>query len=131
MRRPGNLIPSIRYICRRADEKLIRRPGCEAGQRKKVYRPEPKRELNTRLSKKVAVVTGASSGVGRSIALALAEEGADLALLGRSSSLLRTVANKCREAGSKAFSYKVDLLKYAEIREVTERVTKRFGSVDI
>jgi NAD(P)-dependent dehydrogenase (short-subunit alcohol dehydrogenase family) len=40
-------------------------------------------QLNRRLFEKVAVVTGASSGVGRSIALALARESAELALLGQ------------------------------------------------
>jgi NADP-dependent 3-hydroxy acid dehydrogenase YdfG len=89
--------------------------------------PEP----NRRLHKKVAVVTGASSGVGRSIALALAEEGADVALLGRKMSLLRAVAAKCSQSGSRAVCYKVDLLRAATILKTTTRITKAFGGVDI
>jgi NADP-dependent 3-hydroxy acid dehydrogenase YdfG len=90
-----------------------------------------KSEPNKRLHKKVAVVTGASSGVGRSIALALAAEGADVALLGRKMSLLRGVAGKCNQTGSRAVCYKVDLLRAATILEATARITKAFGGVDI
>jgi NADP-dependent 3-hydroxy acid dehydrogenase YdfG len=88
-------------------------------------------EPNKRLFKKVAVVTGASSGVGRSIALALAEEGADVALLGRKLSLLRAVAGKCSQSGSRAVCYKVDLLRETAIPKVTAQITKTFGGVDI
>jgi NADP-dependent 3-hydroxy acid dehydrogenase YdfG len=90
-----------------------------------------KSEPNKRLDKKVAVVTGASSGVGRSIALALAEEGADVVLLGRRMSLLRAVAEKCGRSGSRAVCYKVDLLRAATILETKARITKAFGGVDI
>jgi NADP-dependent 3-hydroxy acid dehydrogenase YdfG len=89
------------------------------------------REVGGRLRKKVAVVTGASSGVGRSIALALAEEGVDLALLGRNSSLLGAVANRCEQSGSKAVCYRVDLLNESEIYEVKDQITRSFDGVDI
>jgi NADP-dependent 3-hydroxy acid dehydrogenase YdfG len=83
------------------------------------------------LSKKVAVVTGASSGVGRSIAFALAEAGVDVALLGRRIRLLRAVAKKCGESGSRAVCYKVDLLNEREIHELKKQVMTTFGGVDI
>jgi NADP-dependent 3-hydroxy acid dehydrogenase YdfG len=86
---------------------------------------------NRRLHKKIAVVTGASSGVGRSIALALAEEGADVALLGRRVSLLRAVAGKCSQSGSRAVCYQLDLLRAAAIPKVTAQITDTFGGVDI
>jgi NADP-dependent 3-hydroxy acid dehydrogenase YdfG len=88
-------------------------------------------ELRRRLYKKVAVVTGASSGVGRSIALALAAEGADIALLGRSLSRLSAVGEKCSASELKAFCYAVDLLEAIEIQEVQKQITKDFGGVDI
>jgi NADP-dependent 3-hydroxy acid dehydrogenase YdfG len=89
------------------------------------------RELNGRLYNKVAVVTGGSSGVGRSIALALAAEGANLALLGRNVDLLDEVAKQCRQSGSKVVCYRVDLLNETEIYEVKDRVTEDFDGLDI
>src|SRR5579859_1621976 len=86
---------------------------------------------NKRLHKKVAVVTGASSGVGRSIAIALAAEGADVVLLGRKMTLLRAVAGKCSQSGSRAVCYKVDLLQAAAIPKIKAQITKAFSGVDI
>jgi NADP-dependent 3-hydroxy acid dehydrogenase YdfG len=86
---------------------------------------------NKQLHKKVAVVTGASSGVGRSIALALANEGADVVLLGRNMSRLRAVAEKCAQLGSRTVCHKVDLLRAAAIPKIKAQITKAFGGVDI
>jgi NADP-dependent 3-hydroxy acid dehydrogenase YdfG len=88
-------------------------------------------ELNQPLFQKVAVVTGASSGVGNSIALALAGAGANVALFARNLTALQTATQKCRESGSKAVCYGVDLLDEAEIREASAQVLKTFGSIDI
>src|SRR6516164_96541 len=87
--------------------------------------------FSKRLSSKIAVVTGASSGIGRSIALALAEEGADLALLGRNMSSLQAVAAKCGASGSRAVCYRLDLLNDTEIQKARDHVSRDFGSVDI
>jgi short-subunit dehydrogenase len=89
------------------------------------------RELIKPLLKKVAVVTGASSGVGRSIALALAAEGVDLALLGRKMSLLDAVKRECSEHGVKVESFGVDLLVEKEMEEVKDRLLSTFVGVDI
>lgn len=86
---------------------------------------------NPPLSGKVAVVTGASSGVGRSIAIALAEAGADVALPGRRIGLLGAVAKQCAKSGSRASCFKVDLLNDQELRELKKQVIKTFGGVDI
>jgi NADP-dependent 3-hydroxy acid dehydrogenase YdfG len=75
-----------------------------------------------RLANKVAVVTGASSGIGRSVALALAEEGADLALLGRQMDRLNTLAEEC----PKARCYKVDLLDETRFPPLREQVLRDF-----
>jgi short-subunit dehydrogenase len=88
-------------------------------------------DLNRRLAKKVAVVTGASSGVGRSVALALAAEGVDLALLGRRTSLLDAVQQECGSYGVKTAGYSVDLLKEEEIEKVSKQVLSDFAGVDI
>src|SRR5690349_18822291 len=82
------------------------------------------------LARMVAVVTGASSGVGRSIAEHLAANGAHLALVGRRSDALRATANLCRRSGS-AKSYQIDLLKDAEIRSFASQVLSDFRAIDI
>jgi NADP-dependent 3-hydroxy acid dehydrogenase YdfG len=89
------------------------------------------RILSKRISSKIAVVTGASSGIGRSIALALAEEGADLALLGRNMSSLQAVADKCGASGSRTVCYGLDLLDDTEIQKVKNNVTRDFGGVNV
>jgi len=80
---------------------------------------------------KVAVITGASSGVGRSIALALAREGASVALLGRRSALLQALSRECSKSGVRAIPYKVDLLKDKEVRHLKDKIIHDFGGVDI
>lgn len=79
----------------------------------------------------VAVVTGATSGVGRSIALALAEEGVGLALIGRRSGLLRAAARECSKSGAKVVAYRADLLKDTDIRSLKQDVIRDFGGMDI
>ena len=77
------------------------------------------------------IITGASSGVGLSIALALAEEGAGLALLGRRIGFLRVAARECSASGAKATPYKVDLLNDKEVRRLKDEILHDFGGVDI
>jgi short-subunit dehydrogenase len=84
-----------------------------------------------RLQGKTAVVTGATSGVGRSIAVALAREGVGVALLGRRPGVLRAVARDCTASGSKAVPYTIDLLKDREIRDLKQKIIRDFGDVDI
>lgn len=77
------------------------------------------------------MVTGASSGIGQCIALALAREGANIALVGRRASLLRKLAAACGKLGSRAVCYRVDLLDEKGIRALERPVLRDFGGVDI
>jgi NADP-dependent 3-hydroxy acid dehydrogenase YdfG len=87
--------------------------------------------MRRRLGDKLAIVTGASSGIGRSIALALASEEADLALLGRRMEPLRSLSQECAQLGTRALCYKIDLLNEAEFPALKQQISQDFGSVDI
>src|SRR6478736_3331625 len=76
----------------------------------------------------VAVVTGASSGVGKSIALALAMEGASLALVGRDLGVLQNCAP---DGPGKIRCYEADITDDAELARFTAQVLADFGAVDL
>ena len=79
------------------------------------------------LNGKVALVTGASSGIGRALAKALAAEGAKLALVGRSAERLGAVADQI----GGALALPADLTKPAEVDRVVARTVDHFGQIDI
>ncbi len=79
----------------------------------------------------VAVVTGASSGIGKAIAVILAGEGARLVLLGRREDALARVERAALSTGAGAISYAGDLTIDSEIERVAEGVRRRYGGVDV
>ena len=84
------------------------------------------------LKDQVAVVTGASSGLGQQMALALARQGASLAILARRVERLEEFKPKLLEAGAKKVeAYKCDVTSTENINTVAEAVEKEFGKVDI
>ena len=84
------------------------------------------------LKGKVAVVTGASSGLGKQMALAFARQGADLAILARRVEKLEEFKPQLEEAGaSKVVAYKCDVTDTDNINAVAAEVEKEFGKVDI
>ena len=83
------------------------------------------------LAGRKAIVTGASRGIGRAVALALAEEGADVALLATSESLLQGVAEEVRGLGRKAEPIAVDLRKADDVKAAVDRATEALGGLDI
>ena len=86
--------------------------------------------INKPLSGKVALVTGASSGVGKSIALALAEQGADLALLGRRLGRLNAIAKDCERSGATVACFAFDL-ENEQPNGLVKEVAKKVGNIDI
>lgn len=80
---------------------------------------------------RVAVVTGASRGFGREIALALARAGASVALVARSADALRQVASEVTAVGGAAIDIQGDITDEVLAAGVGDRVKERFGRLDI
>jgi NAD(P)-dependent dehydrogenase (short-subunit alcohol dehydrogenase family) len=80
---------------------------------------------------KVVLVTGASQGLGRDIALSFAREGAKLVLAARSADRLDEVAEEVRELGSEAIAVRADVSDEASVENLVEKVMAAFGRVDV
>ncbi len=87
--------------------------------------------MNLSLENKVALVTGASRGIGRSIALAMAESGADLVIASRKIGDLETAASEIRKTGRKCLPVATHIGRLEEIKNLVERAMKEFGRIDI
>lgn len=78
-----------------------------------------------------ALVTGATSGLGRAVALRLAQAGADVALLGRSELDLRDAAEEITAQGVRALPVAVDLARSSALGDVVERVASELGDLTV
>ncbi len=83
------------------------------------------------MQNKTAFVTGASRGIGRACALALAKAGARVALASRQMEKLEEVAAEIRAAGGEAFVAELDMREPESIRKAIARTAKEFGRIDI
>ena len=86
--------------------------------------------MNDRTTKQ-ALITGASSGIGKATALAFAKAGINLALVSRKSENLEAVATAAREFGVKAEAYPLDLAKIEQVQSGISAIASQFGPVDI
>src|ERR1700722_16945942 len=83
------------------------------------------------LTGKIALVTGSSRGIGRGVALTLAEEGCDVMLTGRDETALKEVVREVEKRGRRAFYETADLRGEDAPKAIVEAVKHRFGRLDI
>jgi 3-oxoacyl-[acyl-carrier protein] reductase len=84
-----------------------------------------------KLKNKIAIVTGGSRGIGKAIALTLANEGADIALFGIHSDTMREAAKEIEEGGRKALALETDVSVGAQVNRSVKKVIDTLGKVDI
>ncbi|KAA3613922.1 MAG: SDR family NAD(P)-dependent oxidoreductase [Calditrichaeota bacterium] len=83
------------------------------------------------LKNKVAIVTGASKGIGEAIAMSLAKEGAKVAIAARSTRLLEEVGQEIQSTGGEAFVFSGDMSNEKSIKSFIAATKKHFGRLDI
>jgi NAD(P)-dependent dehydrogenase (short-subunit alcohol dehydrogenase family) len=85
----------------------------------------------TRLSGKVALITGGGTGIGRACALRFSREGASVALAGRRKEPLAAVAGEIQASGGQALSVICDVAKSDEVEKAIGQVVSRFGALHV
>jgi len=80
---------------------------------------------------RIALITGASRGLGKAMALALATSGARLALVGRDTEALSAVADEARALGAEAEPFRADIVDEQQVLQLERDVSARFGPVEI
>lgn len=84
-----------------------------------------------KLSGKTAIITGATSGIGKATALLFAVEGANLILTGRRTELGKTVEKECRNRGASAVFVQTDHTRAEDCESVVQVATQQFGNIHI
>lgn len=88
-------------------------------------------EINPPSKQQRAIVTGASSGIGKATALAFAKSGIDVALVSRSLDKLEIVAKTAKDLGVEAKAYAVDLAQVSNVKARMTEIARDFGNVNI
>jgi short-subunit dehydrogenase len=83
------------------------------------------------LEGKVALITGASQGIGKVVAAALAREGMHLILAARSFDKLETVATELRKSGVRVLTVPTDVSKLTDLQKLVEASVAEFGTIDV
>jgi NAD(P)-dependent dehydrogenase (short-subunit alcohol dehydrogenase family) len=84
-----------------------------------------------KLTGKVAIITGASKGIGKGIAIRYAKEGASVVLASRSMDLLSSIVDQIKKEGGKALALEVDVCQHESVEAMVAKSVKHFGRLDI
>ena len=85
--------------------------------------------MKTKLTGKTIVITGASSGIGKAIALTLAKEKVNLVLAARREALLQELASECESLGSEALPIRADVTLYPHMENLVNQAIDTSGSI--
>ena len=89
------------------------------------------KDMELRLSGKVAIVTGSGQGIGKAVALRLAREGADIVVAEINKETAERTAQELRALGRRVLAQPVNVACLAEIQSLVDRVVAEFGRIDI
>ena len=84
-----------------------------------------------KLKGKVAIITGASKGIGKGIAVRYAQEGAAVVLASRAMDLLTPIASQINQEGGKALAWEVDVTQFESVSTMVDKSVEQFGRLDI
>lgn len=84
-----------------------------------------------KLNGKIALITGGSRGLGKAMALALAKEGAHLALVARDETKLKITTDEIRQAGGSAEYFLADVTQPDQVKAAEQAIIARFGQINI
>ena len=115
------LKPNVRVAHSCSNAKVARYSYLDAGAEETV----------TRLSDKVALITGGGTGIGRATALAFAREGATVAVAGRRVEKLKEVTGEIEKHGGSAIALECDVTQVAQVERTVEETAKRFGKLNV
>jgi NAD(P)-dependent dehydrogenase (short-subunit alcohol dehydrogenase family) len=88
-------------------------------------------EDNAALKDKVALITGASQGLGRALALAFAREGARVVVNARSEESVRPIAGEVEDLGAEVLAVAADVSEGADAGRLVDETVERFGRIDV
>lgn len=88
-------------------------------------------QIYPRLEGKRAIVTGAGQGIGESIALRLAQEGADVLVVGRTAGPLEETVTTIAEAGGTAWAVAADISSESDVTRIVAEAKQRWGAIDV
>jgi len=118
-------MPSSRNGSRNGAKSAAKAPSKSAAMRSSRFTP------GAYFHDRVVLITGASSGIGRDLALAFAKMGAKVAMMARRKSLLDALADEIIAAGGDALPLAADVTRRTEVRDAADRTLAHFGRIDI